>query len=295
MAPNLEGVTTQSLANPVVQPSDAQLLEQTTIASLRGTQHLDINGNPITDPDLSNPTRPRMERPLDTIRSFEKAIDAGYKRRSSMMRGESYDQSQQHQSRRNSAYGYESNRHSQGGNGYHGNRRSDNYNDVPQQRTRYGSRGGSYNNGNNGYNGNGVYPQHGYHQSHDTVTSGQTYGSDSTGPWANGTDPSSENSSLDRINATNPQQDNVYGGQNGYGGYPRAIPEDGQYNAQHQQGYGGGGPVQPPNGQKKPIALGGGGGESDFAAPPRSNLPSTARPEPEKKKGWLKRRFSKKE
>lgn len=39
------------------------------------------------DPDLSNPTRPRMERPLDTIRSFEKAIDAGYKRRSSMMRG----------------------------------------------------------------------------------------------------------------------------------------------------------------------------------------------------------------
>jgi len=28
-----------------------------------------------------------MERPLDTIRSFEKAIDAGYKRRSSMMRG----------------------------------------------------------------------------------------------------------------------------------------------------------------------------------------------------------------
>jgi len=160
---------------------------------------------------------------------------------------------------------------------------------------RYGSRGGSYNHGSNGYNGNGVYPQPGYHQSHDTVISGQTYGSDSTGPWANGTDPSSENSSLDRINATNPQQDNVYGGQNGYGGYPRAIPEDGQYNLQQQQGYGGGGPVQPPNGQRKPIPLGGGGGESDFAAPPRSNLPSTTRPEPEKKKSWLKRRFSKKE
>lgn len=26
------------------------------------------------DPDLSNPTRPRLERPLDTIRSFEAAI-----------------------------------------------------------------------------------------------------------------------------------------------------------------------------------------------------------------------------
>jgi hypothetical protein len=104
MPPKLEGVDAQSIANPVVQPSDAQLLEQTTIGSLRSAQHLDINGNPISklcetelnrthaynflaDPDLSNPTRPRMERPLDTIRSFEKAIDNGYKRRSSMMRG----------------------------------------------------------------------------------------------------------------------------------------------------------------------------------------------------------------
>lgn len=34
------------------------------------------------EPDLSNPTRPRWERPLDTIRSFEKAIDGGYTRRS---------------------------------------------------------------------------------------------------------------------------------------------------------------------------------------------------------------------
>lgn len=30
------------------------------------------------DPDLSNPTRPRLERPLDTIRSFEAAIDGTY-------------------------------------------------------------------------------------------------------------------------------------------------------------------------------------------------------------------------
>jgi hypothetical protein len=87
-----------------IQPKDAQLLETTTIESLRSIQHKDVNGNAISksidcaqrvailtccsaDPDLSNPTRPRMERPLDTIRSFEKAIDSGYKRRSSMMRG----------------------------------------------------------------------------------------------------------------------------------------------------------------------------------------------------------------
>lgn len=31
------------------------------------------------DPDLSNPTRHRMERPLDTIRSFEAAIDRHYR------------------------------------------------------------------------------------------------------------------------------------------------------------------------------------------------------------------------
>lgn len=48
MAPHLDGVNSQDLADPVVQPSDAQLLEQTTIASLRSTQHLDVNGNPIS-------------------------------------------------------------------------------------------------------------------------------------------------------------------------------------------------------------------------------------------------------
>lgn len=175
--------------------------------------------------------------------------------------------------------------------GYYGNRRPDSYAEGP--RGRYNNRGSSYN------NGNGVYNQHhGYHQSYDTVNSGQTYGSDSTGPWTNNTDPSSENSSLDRINATSkPQQDGMYGAPNGHGGYPRPIPEDGMYAPQQQHGYGGGGPVQPPGGQRKPIPLGGSGGDSGYsaagAAPPRGSLPSTARAEPEKKKGWLKKRFSK--
>ncbi|EDO18798.1 hypothetical protein Kpol_1028p74 [Vanderwaltozyma polyspora DSM 70294] len=34
----------------------------------------DIFGQPINQPDISNPTRARDERPLDTIRSFEYAI-----------------------------------------------------------------------------------------------------------------------------------------------------------------------------------------------------------------------------
>ncbi|KAK5790874.1 hypothetical protein VI817_006183 [Penicillium citrinum] len=62
--------------------------------SLRSVQHRDRDGNIIgkthlypdaiqrtqsltflVDPDRSNPTRSRLERPLDTIRSFEAAID----------------------------------------------------------------------------------------------------------------------------------------------------------------------------------------------------------------------------
>ena len=50
---------------------------------------LDVDSSTV-DPDLSNPTRPRLERPLDTIRSFEKAIDNGYKRRSSYLRSGMY-------------------------------------------------------------------------------------------------------------------------------------------------------------------------------------------------------------
>ncbi|KAI9370123.1 hypothetical protein BJX61DRAFT_544931 [Aspergillus egyptiacus] len=43
--------------------------------SLSSIEHLDRNGKVITDPDRSNPTRPRLERPLDTIRGFEAAIE----------------------------------------------------------------------------------------------------------------------------------------------------------------------------------------------------------------------------
>lgn len=32
------------------------------------------------EPDLTNPTRSRWERPLDTIRSFQEAVDRGYRR-----------------------------------------------------------------------------------------------------------------------------------------------------------------------------------------------------------------------
>jgi hypothetical protein len=73
------------------------------MGSLRAGSYNDQFGNPISkpssfslncppangfpaDPDLSNPTRPRWERPLDTIRSFEAAIDAEYKARQTLAR-----------------------------------------------------------------------------------------------------------------------------------------------------------------------------------------------------------------
>lgn len=69
-------------------------LEKSNLGSLRSVQHKDQFGNAISrsirwgdgclmtdepaEPDLSNPTRPRFERPLDTIRSFEAAIYGTY-------------------------------------------------------------------------------------------------------------------------------------------------------------------------------------------------------------------------
>lgn len=56
------------------------------------------------EPDRSNPTRSRWERPLDTIRSFEAAVDGGYNRKS-MMRADT--DSVANWNRRSSYYGSE--------------------------------------------------------------------------------------------------------------------------------------------------------------------------------------------
>ncbi|KAK3107963.1 hypothetical protein LTR53_017957, partial [Teratosphaeriaceae sp. CCFEE 6253] len=99
------------------------------------------------------------------------------------------------------------------------------------------------------------------------------------------------NSSIDKNLAGGHAQN---GGPNGYGpnGYGSpTIQEDqvaGPYN---------GGPVRSPTGPpqgRKPIPLGN-SGDPPIMPPPGGKLPSTARGEQDKKKGWLKRRFSKKE
>ncbi|KAJ5161161.1 hypothetical protein N7492_006553 [Penicillium capsulatum] len=69
-------------ADPLIAMNELQpmavALEKSNMGSLRDVQHKDQYGNVITDPDWSNPTRPRFERPLDTIRSFEAAIYGPY-------------------------------------------------------------------------------------------------------------------------------------------------------------------------------------------------------------------------
>lgn len=69
-------------SSPSIPDQPSQILMHTvanigsvSTFSLRSIQHTDHEGRLITEPDLSNPTRHRFERPLDTIRNFEAAID----------------------------------------------------------------------------------------------------------------------------------------------------------------------------------------------------------------------------
>lgn len=64
-------------ANPNIALNEATAMEQWQALGL-GPNYVpylskDVYGNEITEPDHSNPTRSRHERPLDTIRSFEAA------------------------------------------------------------------------------------------------------------------------------------------------------------------------------------------------------------------------------
>ncbi|KAI4093928.1 MAG: hypothetical protein LQ344_002526 [Seirophora lacunosa] len=71
-----------------------------------------------------------------------------------------------------------------------------------------------------GSNNHGLYPAHGYHQSYDTAASGSGNESHNTDPWGNSTDPSSENSSIDRIQVPKSDPPETYGF-NGFGGVPQ--------------------------------------------------------------------------
>lgn len=305
-----------SKANPnaainEAQPGDAAILEKTTMDSLRNAQYKDRDGNIIAEPDLSNPTRARFERPLDTIRSFEKNIEAGYKRKS-VTRGDSYDPRDQYasHSRRSSYLGAndKSSQFTQYHGGYYGaQRRADGLNDdgasplAPPSRNRFGQRmGGPMSRSPSAYGTRSPSGQN-YHDYDAAINS------DSTGQWNNSTDPSSENSSIDRAHAAAlgvkpqspplPVDGYVYNDANG-------APIMEEYDS-GSDGYGmsrrqNNGPAIPNHAPapavRAPIQLGG-SASSAAVASQGGSLPSMARKGPEakeeKKKGFFKKRFSK--
>ncbi|KAL2846949.1 hypothetical protein BJY01DRAFT_168463 [Aspergillus pseudoustus] len=223
----------QTKADPMLAMNEAQpnlvALEKSNLGSLRALQHKDQYGNPITEPDLSNPTRPRFERPLDTIRSFEAAIYGPYSHSNS--RPASYARTAEESpsaeySRRNSYYngpsngqyndrGHYNNRpnysrpnsYVDNGNGYsNGGAPPENYYPYSQTGGRprprqHPSRGYSdqptYASGSGYQNG---HAQNGYYKSSDNITAASPSGSGSNpDQWGNSTDPSSINSSIDQL------------------------------------------------------------------------------------------------
>ena len=139
------------------------------------------------------------------------------------------------------------------------------------------------------FNGGGVYPPNGNPQSYETVTTG----SGSSDPAGYSTDPSSENSSVDRVTPLPPKEPaETYGIQ--FGNEPQYLPPG----IGIQEQYINGGPVQqgyqnqapPPLPRKEiaprvPIKLGAASGNVH----PAAQRPGAG----EKRKSWFGKRFSK--
>lgn len=214
-----------------------------------------------------------------------------------------------------------------GGGGYYRNRasfaRPDSYidnNPSPPAPHYQGNRFGPRNQSDPalyGSKGQGVYPSHGYQQSYDTVTSGSGSHGTGTDQWGNSTDPSSENSSIDKIHQVSKGDFGETYGFNGFGGAPQfqgpILEEHGNdgptygqpgYAQSHSvpragHGYQGNGipPTPPPHvhtrdsAPRVPIKLGSSAGSPDYAP---DISPVKGKDMGEKRSSWLKRRFSKK-
>jgi hypothetical protein len=259
------------------------------------------------EPDLSNPTRSRWERPLDTIRSFEAAIDGEYKRRTIAMRSDQTDVGSTYGSRRSSYYGGagEQQRYSQAS--YYGHRaQRESYDNGYAMggpvggpaggppRARYSNRMQSDPGWNNRHSNNVYGPPNAYHQSRDTVHTNGSGGSHSDGP--------SDNSSFEPAGPVKSPYDGPEFGWSAQGDPARQGPG---YNPSQQQQQQQQPPLQaqqqnplpplPQNSQqvppRVPIKL-----DNSVQNPPAAN----GRPKvlsknsgDDKRKSWFKRRFSK--
>lgn len=216
----------------------------------------------------------------------------------------------------------------EGGGGYYRNRvssaRPDSYIDnnlSPHAQHYQANRSGPRNHSDPalyGSKGQGVYPSHGYQQSYDTVTSASGSHGTGTDQWGNSTDPSSENSSIDKIHQVPKGDTGESYGFNGFGGAPQfqgpILEEHGNDGPTYGQpgyaqshsvpragyGYQGNGvPPKPPphthareNGPRVPIELGNSPGGSSYTP---EFSPAKGKDVGEKRGSWLKRRFSKKQ
>ncbi|KAM0332129.1 hypothetical protein ACHAQA_002401 [Verticillium albo-atrum] len=307
-----------TMAISEAEPAAVQAMTKSSLAPLRAIQHRDSYGNSIAEPDRSNPTRSRWERPLDTIRSFEAAIDGGYSRKS-MIRSDS--ESVPQFGRRSSYYA--------GNNGarfpqdsYYGGRpgsmRPESTHMDYNNHNRSGYFDHSQNGGQGGYgpgpsrqrtsrmmsepmNGYGrgaqqVYPRSHKDRSYETVTTAAGSGHSEQAGYQ--TDPtSSDNSSIERVSpAKRAEPVNDYGiGFNQQGAYKPAAFNN------FASGANGAGPTGA-NYQPAPLT-----NPTPMAQPPvpqkngggmlrkQSTQQSTQqRPDVgEKRKSWFSRRFSK--
>ncbi|KAF4448587.1 hypothetical protein F53441_8006 [Fusarium austroafricanum] len=308
-----------SKADPTLAISEAEpsavaaMMTESSFAPLRSMQHKDAYGNSIADPDKSNPTRNRWERPLDTIRSFEAAIDGGYSRKS-LYRAET--DSQANWNRRNSSY---TNQPRFPRENYYNDRpasfRPENQYDNGSSRNNYFD-GQAYSNGYGagpsrqrmsrmqsepqyqpGHDQN-IYPLPHKDRSYETVTSAAGSGNSDHAGYQ--TDPtSSDNSSIDRtVPAKRREPFNEYASAS-YQSQPayqsRPWPASGMNSD-------GGQPQVPPPSHAQPSAT-----QTQAPAPPQkqkntllrrtSTQQSAQQPQQtaggDKRKSWFSRRFSK--
>ncbi|CAG8163957.1 hypothetical protein PENNAL_c0056G11674 [Penicillium nalgiovense] len=310
-------------ADPLIAMNEMQpmtvALEKSNLGSLREIQFKDQYGNVITDPDLSNPTRPRFERPLDTIRSFEAAINSSYSNnRASYAKTDDAASQMGDYSRRTSYYGGQnsgpSNRNYEQNN-YYGQTQSrpdsivnayqntplspENPNPYPYAQS--GHNQGRYSPNSRrrpshhprgspstpmtpseGYPNMANSSQYGYQRSRDNVAAMSNNSSSNTYPYGQSTDPSSLNSSNDQLQQQALQQQRLDERAQEYGFSGFNSPRAPQPIGDPTWG----GPV-------------GGTPTSVGAAPPQSverknvNQSSPGGQKSEKRKSWFKRRFSK--
>ncbi|RVX74368.1 hypothetical protein B0A52_01493 [Exophiala mesophila] len=296
--------------NEATPAEEAQ--EHATVDDLRAIMHKDLDGNVITDPDRSNPTRHRMERPLDTIRSFNAAAEGTSSRRSSYGRAPS-QMSYNNDSRRASYYsqnGYSPQRPQRPavGGGYY---RNSSYgfgpqNSVEEEPGSANIYGRNMRQTSNPYfagqqvpqgyqNGYGTPAQfanhdsptsaHSYQHSYETATSGSDDNSKST-------NPSSQNSSNDQLHhLRKPDEYNFFNNDTRFN-----QPSFGQ--SQHVP-YSSGNPYGP-DAVQSPSMYGDQYGSPSTRTPIPLNSPGTIQsdappPPPAKRQSWIKRRFSKRE